>query len=81
MNMKEAAARLGKIIAKLGGGTSKGDEDELRALHAEMTEAAGDAAPKAKPRKARATATPRTVKPLKSEPVAKGKLTKKAARK
>lgn len=73
MNMKDAADRLGQIIRKLGGGTSIPDQRELESLRDDMLAAAGDAHPKAQPRKRRATATPRTVKPLKAEPVAKAK--------
>lgn len=73
MNMKDAATRLANIITRLGGGTSTADQHELEALQADMLAAAGDTHPKAQPRKRRATATPRTVKPLKAEPVAKAK--------
>lgn len=41
MNMTEAAARLGKIIKRLGGGTSTTDEAELKGLHADMVKASG----------------------------------------
>lgn len=66
MNMQEAADRLGKIIKKLGAGTSLEDQRELEVLHADMQDASATAHPKAKQRKARATATARQAKPSKS---------------
>lgn len=63
MNMQEAADRLGNIVKKLGGGTSTTDEQELKALLADMQASAGKAHPKARPRKQRATAEPRREKP------------------
>lgn len=74
MNMNDAATRLANIITRLGGGTSTKDQAELEALRNDMIAASGDAHPKAQPRKRRATATPRTVKPLKAEPIAKAKM-------
>ena len=78
MDMKDAAERLGKIIAKLSGSTNPNDERELRELHGAMLGGAGaaDQAKKAKGRKA----APKAVKPLKGETVAKAKRgTKKGA--
>lgn len=74
MNMQEAADRLGNIVKKLGGGTSTTDEQEIKALLADMQASAGNAHPKAKPRKKRATATARQEKPA-----APAKATTKAA--
>jgi hypothetical protein len=62
MNMQEAAARLGQIIKKLGGGTSVADQCELEELHAGMLDAAGTAAPKARQRKQRETRVEKTKK-------------------